>query len=899
MKSATFLALLHSFLSASSAFAAFPISSVKKESNLPTVPNKFIIEVDELSNIPNVKRSFTRSLDAVYSSLQERALEYEVTKEFDVAGIFTGAAMTLHDVNDAAAIEKIPGVKAIRPVREFRPPRPVKMHIVTGPNDPEIPAESMSTHILTGVDKLHAQGIIGTGIKIGIIDSGIDYNHPTLGGGMGAGFKVAGGYDFVGDAYTGPSTDAVPDNDPHDNCNGHGTHVAGIIGANPGNDYKISGVAHGATISAYRVFGCEGSTTDEIIVDALCQGVRDGQDILTLSLGGSDGWTGSTSSVVASRIAASGKIVTIAAGNDGDSGSWYTSSPGNGINAISVASVDNTVIPLQNATLHGVDHAPVTYFSALPLKVDGIRKIYATSNDSTVADDACRPLPEETPDLAEFVVLIRRGSCTFVQKLTNAAAKGAKAFLIYNNAVGFSSIAVDGFTAALIQAEDGQYLVEQFAAGAPIAVEFPQSGGSTDYPDPHGGLVSSFSTYGPTNDFHFKPAVAAPGGNIMSTLPLALGGFGVSSGTSMATPFVAGSAALLLSVKGKSAAISRSAKTLFETTAKRIGSTKTDGDPLQTITQQGAGLINVFDAIFATTIVSPGELVLNDTANFRGIQTFTVKNTGSKAKQYKLTHVAAGTALTIQPGSISPSLGPVPLSSSAAGVTIFPSSFTVRPGATQIVIARFTPPTGLDASTYPVYSGFIEVTAGAESTHVSYLGLVGNLKDKQIVDNTDIFFGLPIPAVLNAVGEPQTGPVNYTFAGGDNPSLLWRLVFGTPALRVDLVDAAFNMTTTLNKRGLDLPFFTFPHANKGGSFAQVKTIGPLVSLDYIPRHDEDTSENGDPYSVFNLQTPTFANGTIIRNGAYRILIRALRVTGNPKRQEDYESWLSPIVGIQA
>lgn len=102
-----------------------------------------------------------------------------------------------------------------------------------------------------------------------------------------------------------------------------------------------------------------------MIIDALLLGVKDGQDILTLSLGGADGWTEGSATVVASRIAATGKIVTIAAGNDvglesahrvivittdvihlqGSSGSWYTSGPGNGINVISVASSDKWVFP--------------------------------------------------------------------------------------------------------------------------------------------------------------------------------------------------------------------------------------------------------------------------------------------------------------------------------------------------------------------------------------------------------------------------------------------------------------------------------------------------------------------------------------------------------------------------
>ncbi|KDR67581.1 hypothetical protein GALMADRAFT_161607 [Galerina marginata CBS 339.88] len=900
MKSAALWALLPSLLTASSTLATFPIANVKKVTTLPTVPNKFIVEVENIADIPN-KRSFTRSLDVIYASLKERAVVFEVTKEFNTDEVFVGAAVVLNDAKDAIAVENTPGVKAIRPIRAFKIPKLAKSHVLTGLDDPQLPPDSLSTHVITGVDKLHAQGIIGKGIKIGIIDTGIDYNHPTLGGGFGSNFLVAGGYDFVGDAYTGSNT-PVPDSDPLDNCNGHGTHVAGIIAALPGNEFNITGVAYGSSLSSYRVFGCNGSVTEEVIVEALIKGYKDGMDILTLSLGGADGWAASSGAIAANRIANLGKIVTIAAGNDGDQGSWYSSSPGNAFNAISVASVDNTVIPLQNATVHGVTHDPITYFSPLPFAIKDELPIYATSNDTTVADDACNPLPDSTPDLSPFLVIIRRGSCSFVQKLTNTAAKGAKVALIYDNGNGFAGIGVGDFLATLIQAADGEFLVQQFASGKAVSLSFPQVGGSTNFPSDHGGLVSTFSTYGPSNDFHFKPAVAAPGGNIISTLPLALGRYGVLSGTSMATPFVAGVSALLLNAKGKSPAVAKSARTLFETTASKIPSSFTDGDPLHTLTQAGAGLIQAFEAVHATTIVSPGELILNDTAHFNGIQTFTVKNTGSSPKKYKLSHSPAGTALTIRPGTIFPAVGPVPLSPAAAGVNIVPSSFTLHPGQTQLVVALFTPPKGLDASTYPVYSGFINVASPSENYHVSYLGLAGSLKDKQVVDNTDVFFGFPVPAVLDATGNPQVNPTNYTFANKDNPALLWRLVFGTPALRIDLVDPAITLTPTLNARGFDWgSFFSFPHGNKGGSFAKVKIVGPLASFDYITRQDEATHDDGSvtAWNMLNLDTPAFANGTMVPNGSYRILLRALRVTGNPTKEEDYESWLSPIVGIFA
>jgi len=199
----------------------------------------------------------------------------------------------------------------------------------------------------------------------------------------------------------------------------------------------------------------------------------------------------------------------------------------------------------------------------------------------------------------------------------------------------------------------------------------------------------------------------------------------------------------------------------------------------------------------------------------------------------------------------------------------------VLPGQTQKVVATFVPPSGLDASLYPVYSGAIEITSsGSDVTHVSYLGLAASLKDKQVVDNTDTFYGVKLPAILNGERAVQTAPTNYTFANGDFPSLLLRLVlfhyfmetffltfvlnlrlaFGTPALRIDLVDAAIQLTTTYNRRGLDLaPLFTFPHMHPGGSFAQVKVVGPLASFDYIPRHVSpillDTLSRTDKFDV--------------------------------------------------
>ncbi|EIN11775.1 subtilisin-like protease [Punctularia strigosozonata HHB-11173 SS5] len=856
------------------------------------IPNKFIFEVASVSEIPRDLQGRSPH-EAVYDSLRKRGVGFTVDREFNHEGLFVGASVTLDNADDVKTLVSDPKIQALRPVISIPSPKDQlkKLEIVKSRSDPHVPADTESTHILTGVDKLHAKGVLGKGIKIGIIDTGTDYTHPSLGGGFGPGFKVAGGFDFVGDAYDGSNT-PVPDNDPLDQCNGHGTHVAGIIGANPGNEFNISGVAYESTIFSYRLFGCSGSVSDDIIVEALLRGVSDGMNILTMSLGGADGWTESSSSVVSSRISATGRIVTIAAGNDGAFGSWYSSSPGNGINSLSVASIENTVIPLQNATVSGdVTHDPITYFATFPLPINDTRPVYATSNDTTVVDDACDPLPDSTPDLSKFIVVIRRGTCTFVQKLQNAADKGMTAALIYDNGNGFAAITVDNFTATLIQADDGAFLVEQFAAGKEVLLTFPQSGADTQFPSDVGGLVSTFTSYGPTNDMFFKPAIAAPGGNIISTFPVPLGSFAVLSGTSMATPFMAGVSALLFGVKGTSPAVGIAARDLFQTTAQKVPSSKTDGDPLQTLTQQGAGLVDAFHALNTHIIVSPGQFVLNDTANFKPLQTFTVKNTGRTSKSFKLSHVPAGTATTVTAGDIFAADGPVPLTTQYASVKFSESSFTVRPGQTQKLTAHFTAPKGVDATTFPVFSGWIQLTSADEQLQVAYMGLAASLKDKQIVDNTDEFFGLQLPAILDTAGDVQVAPTNYTFNGTDAPTLLFRLAFGTPLILVDLVPSNAKISTTLNRREeLDL----LPRK----SSSSIKTLGNVFEFDYSPRNSDasDAADNG--WSEITL-TNTFANGTTIPNGSYKLLFRALKVTGSPKNEADFESWLSPVIGVAA
>ncbi|KAL5634053.1 hypothetical protein ACGC1H_006028 [Rhizoctonia solani] len=774
-------------------------------------------------------------------------------------------------------------------------------------------SDAFSTHVMTGVDKLHAEGYFGQGIKIGIIDSGVDYTHSSLGGAFGPGNKVIGGHDFVGDAYTGlPATPPIPDPDPFDQCDGHGTHVAGIIGAYPNNPWNISGVAYQSEINAYRVFGCAGSATDDIIIDALLRAHADGNDVINLSLGTPNGWTQSLSSIVANRIAQEGRIVTIAAGNEGQFGAWYSASPATGLDVISVGSVDNTIIYQQNATASNGRN--ISYQSIDALDIPDNLQLYATSADVNATADACEPLPASTPDLSNRLVIIRRGTCLFTTKVNNTAARGGRYFLIYNNVEGpLVATSTGEYPSALISQADGIFLIRE-AIPRNLTVSFPNASFTTE--NPTGGLVSPFTSYGPSYDMYLKPAIAAPGNSVPSTWPVNMGSWVLSSGTSMASPFVAGAAALLLQARGRNITTARAVRSIFQNAAIPVIRT-VNTSLIPTAAQQGAGLLNVYRAVKNTASLLPAELLLNDTAYFKGQHTLVIRNGGTGPITFAFNHVPAGTINTITGIQADP--GPIDLFDNAAAVTIEPVEITVPAGSSASVNVTINPPTNLNASQFPVYSGYIRATGSDNSTLQSiYIGVAARLKDMKVIDNTDDYFGdVQLPVIMDALGNPV--PPNgsaFSLNASDAPILIHRLAAGSPLIRFDLVDSRVNLTSNqyyakykrqgslverpsayaapLKRSTWDWLFYN--RVQTAGTFSTIPTLGVLYQDRYVPRNSAANTTTDGGYDVIPINR--YANGTAIPNGRYRILFRALKITGDPDQEEDYEIWTSPTVVIK-
>lgn len=223
------------------------------------------------------------------------------------SSVFKGVSFHLddtHDIHDERKkVERIASSKSVKkvfPMRKYSLPYEevstaggYKVHPLPKRQIQERAAgdeNTYSLHTMTGVDKLREEGFTGSGIKIAIVDTGIDYFHPDLGGCFGAGCKVGFGYDLVGDAYTGEN-EPMPDPDPYDNCGGHGTHVAGIIAASSDEQDYFTGVAPNVTLGAYRVMGCAGGVSDDVLIQAFAMAYESGADIITSSIGGSGGWS--------------------------------------------------------------------------------------------------------------------------------------------------------------------------------------------------------------------------------------------------------------------------------------------------------------------------------------------------------------------------------------------------------------------------------------------------------------------------------------------------------------------------------------------------------------------------------------------------------------------------------
>ncbi|PTB75520.1 subtilisin-like protein [Trichoderma longibrachiatum ATCC 18648] len=817
--------------------------------------------------------------------------------------LFKGVSVQLKDLDNheakAQQMAELPAVKNVWPVTLIDAPNP-KVEWVAGSTAPTLESRSAKkppipndssdfpTHQMTQIDKLRAKGYTGKGVRVAVIDTGIDYTHPALGGCFGRGCLVSFGTDLVGDDYTGFNT-PVPDDDPVD-CAGHGSHVAGIIAAQK-NPYGFTGGAPEVTLGAYRVFGCDGQAGNDVLISAYNQAFEDGAQIITASIGGPSGWAEEPWAAAVTRIVEAGVPCTVSAGNEGDSGLFFASTAANGKKVIAVASVDNENIPsVLSVAAYKIDSGAAQDFGYVSSSKawDGVSKpLYAVSFDTTIPDDGCSALPDSTPDLSDYIVLVRRGTCTFVQKAQNVAAKGAKYLLYYNNIAGALAVDVSAVpeieAVGMVDDKTGATWIAALKAGKTVTltltdpVESEKQIQFADNPTT-GGALSGFTTWGPTWELDVKPQISSPGGNILSTYPVALGGYATLSGTSMACPLTAAAVALIGQARGTfdPALI----ENLLATTAnpQLFNDGEKFYDFLAPVPQQGGGLIQAYDAAFATTLLSPSSLSFNDTDHFVKKRQITLKNTSKQRVTYKLNHVPTNTFYTLAPGNGYPA--PFPNDAVAAHANLqFGLQQVTLPAGRSITVDVFpSPPKGVDARRLALWSGYITVN-GTDGTSLSvpYQGLTGSLhkqkvlypEDSWIADSTDE----SLAPVENGTVFTIPAPGN---AGPDDklPSLVVSPALGSRYVRVDLVL-------------LSAP----PHGTK------LKTVKFL-----------DTTSIGQPAGspllwISRGANPLAWNGELSDNkfappGTYKAVFHALRIFGNEKKKEDWDVSESPAFTIK-
>jgi minor extracellular serine protease Vpr len=796
------------------------------------------------TTLASTRQSFRTEASGKGIQFQER---------FVYDNLFNGMSLSLR-AGDVPTLRALPSVQAVYPV----------VSIALPPTDSN-PSPDLATAIQqTQADiAQNSLGLTGAGIRVAIMDTGIDFDNPDLGGCFGPGCRVEIGYDFVGDAYnedsTSPSYNPVPTPDLiPDDCAGHGTHVSGIVGANG----VVKGVAPGVTFSAYRVFGCVGSTSADIMIAAMERIAEDGADVLNMSIGSSFVWPQYPTAQAANRLVDKGVVVVASIGNSGTSGLYAAGAPGLGEKVIGVASFDNTAIQALSFTL-SPDNAPFGYFqsAAAPTAPTSGSYTMARTGTNLSTADACTALPAGS--LTGKVVLIRRGTCGFNVKAINAQNAGAAAVIIYNNVAGIQNITVAGppnvtIPVVSVSQASGIAINNRIAAGT---TTLTWTSNLVSEPNLTGNLISSFSSYGPSPTLDVKPDIGAPGGFIYSTYPLELGGHAILSGTSMASPHTAGAVALLL--QAHPGLTPDEVRTVLQNTADPHAFGSVTSAFLDNVHRQGAGMLRIVDAVQTTATVTPSKLPLGESQFGPATRTLTIHNNGATATTFNVTHRAA---LATGPNTFTVSFFSAP-----STVTFNSTSITVPAGGIATVDATIAPNTGLaDRSVYGGYIVFTPVGGGQELS-VPFTGFKGDYQGFQVMTPTANGF----PWLAKVVGTSyvnQPAGASYTLVGNDIPYLL---------VHFDHQIQKFNVEIRQASNGQPVhPVFYY-----------------AIEEEFLPRNSTATSFFSFAWNGTRNHNNGNDNIKQVPNGQYVLVIKALKALGDESNPAHWETWTSPVITL--
>lgn len=791
----------------------------------------------------------------------------------------------------ATSLRSIPGVVRV----QYLPPVKRDLNAATG-----LINVSSAYSALGGVSNA------GAGMKIGVIDTGIDQNHPGFQDSTltpPAGFpmgdpnytnnKVIVARSYVSMlSFTDPAFSSPDDLSPRDHF-GHGTAIAMIAAGvqNTGPQGVIQGVAPKAFLGNYKIFGSPGVndfTYYAPIVQALQDALFDGMDVVTLSLNEGDGATegpldydngpngcGGYCDVrvqaVESAMAA-GMVVVTSAGNDGSLGLQTPTlstihTPGTAPTGITVGASTNSHALFQAVHVSGPS-VPGNLQNIKALLGDGPRAGVAVGIPLPLVDVAmlqndglaCSALPAGS--LAGSIALIQRGGTCFLDgKINNAEAAGALGVILYQSAAGGSTIYTDlivpntGIPTMSIGYNDGTSLKAYVDANSGVSATLDPT--LSTFPAGQ-NVVSAFSSRGPsiglfanTPVYALKPELVAPGDGIYTATqkldPNGDGynpsGYTVVSGTSYAVPFVAGAVAL---VKQKNPGLNaKQLKSAVVNTATQ--DVNEPNSSVARVNSVGAGKLNVGNAMGFAAALDPPTMAFGTLASgaLPPGRTVNVTNVSNAAATFNFAVQARD--------------------SSSASVTVSPTSLALQPGAqgSVTVTLRGTVPAAGE------YEGFITVTGSGAQLSMPYQFLVANSSHTaaDIIPtlNGSFFVGVGLTGfplafrLLDAYGVPiQNVSTLFTptvGGGGVASGDLTTLLYGEAGAFVNVGNQQGNQTFTATAGGLTYTFDGFaralPTIAAGGVVnAASNTIGQgLAPGSYISIYGSALSDSLESYTT--------------------------------------------------
>lgn len=554
-------------------------------------PITVIVELGEQAGAANGRKGTERETQLnrirtergnVFSQLRRLGIAVSPRHEFELA--YNGFSITL-PANQLPLLASVPAIAGIH-----ENPEAVRE------NDSDVIEIAAQPELVNGVPAIGAPAVWsaghrGAGMRIGIIDDGVDYTHPDLGGCLGAGCKVIGGYDFIEldadpqEGYTTTTTGTPPVSTTTRDY--HGTHVASIAAG-------LRGVAPEASIVAVRVLGSGNRSHLDTVMAGIEFAMRNDVDVINMSIGFQNTTAHSSNpyAVMTGNVVSAGVVWVNSNGNDGGSGPYrpnmYGASP--------------LVIATGNADARPFGSPRTTLVATGQILIGGA---YGTPFPASLLDRPVEvvdvgfgntPAAYSGRDVAGKIALASRGGATgedatFVNKGNQALTAGAAGLIISNNVAGdFSTaaLAVPSFTVSqangVLLRANPLVVVETFNAG-------PQ--------------MSTGSSRGPTTDLQIKPDVSAPGSSVVAAVPFEVSpsGYAALSGTSMASPHVAGAAVLLRQAHPTwtptqvKLALMNTARTLHTVT----------GLTYRTI-EQGAGFANIARALSPSLVANPGSV---------------------------------------------------------------------------------------------------------------------------------------------------------------------------------------------------------------------------------------------------------------------------------------------------